>query len=159
MSRKVLRKMKSSLLRTYGSSHPYFHRWMRFAAGKIAKFIDPMLSEHISGLKRIAAARRSATDIVGLPPVVRLMTASVRRWISGRNCANTSGLPVGSPSAGLRAGGGMMAAPALAASRDSAAIWAGVIGSASDMVGVCIAPVIAHEMITFWVLMGRASSI
>src|SRR5580698_9294246 len=42
----------------------------------------------------------------------------------------------------------MMAAPASAASIDCAEICCGVIGSASDMVGVCMAPVIAHEMMT-----------
>ncbi|MDB5712123.1 MAG: hypothetical protein JWL96_4193, partial [Sphingomonas bacterium] len=41
------------------------------------------------------------------------------------------------------------AAPASAAAIDCSAICSGVIGSASDIVGVCIAPVIAHEIMTF----------
>jgi hypothetical protein len=32
-----------------------------------------------------------------------------------------------------------------------------VMGNASDIVGVCMAPVMAHEMITFWMLTGRGS--
>jgi len=41
-----------------------------------------------------------------------------------------------------------MAAPASAASIDCWAISVGVIGKASDMVGVWIPPVTAHEMMT-----------
>jgi len=43
------------------------------------KFIEPMLSEHISGENVRAAASRSSGDMSGLPPVVRLITASWRR--------------------------------------------------------------------------------
>src|ERR1700722_3834187 len=87
----------------------------------------------------------------GLPPVVRLITASVEVCISGRNCANTSGSPVGEPSAGLRAGRCRMGGPAAAGAIAGAAISTGVNGSAADNVGVWIAPVTAHVMITLLV--------
>jgi hypothetical protein len=41
------------------------------------KFIDPMLSEHISGFATKGAASRCSTLIVSPPPVVTLITASV----------------------------------------------------------------------------------
>ena len=59
---------------------------MPAAIGKIPKFMLPMFSEHSSGSKRRAAARRSSSDMPWPPPVVMLMTASVLRKISGRNC-------------------------------------------------------------------------
>ena len=55
----------------------------------------------------------------------------------------------GRPSLGSRACRCRMAAPALAASMAWVAIWSGVIGSASDMVGVWIEPVIAQLMTIF----------
>ena len=82
------------------------------------------------------------------PPVVMLTTASVACLMRGRNCMNTAGSPVGRPSWGLRACRCRIAAPALAASIDWVAIWSGVIGSASDMVGVWIEPVTAQVMTT-----------
>src|SRR5579872_4312611 len=45
-----------------------------------------------------------------------------------------------------------MAAPALAASIAWVAIWSGVIGSASDMVGVWIEPVIAQLMTSLFAM-------
>jgi len=47
------------------------------AARWIEKFIDPMFSEHISGLACSGYARRSSIVIRVLPPVVMLITASV----------------------------------------------------------------------------------
>src|SRR5215470_3995893 len=107
-----------------------------------------MLSEHISGEKLITPASRSSTAMVGEPPVVMFTTASVACLMRGRNCMNTAGSPVGRPSWGLRACRWRMAAPASAASIACSAIWSGVIGSASDMVGVWIAPVTAQLMMT-----------
>ncbi len=63
----------------------------------------PMFSEHISGANCVAAANLSLTGIDGLPPVVMLSTASLRRAMPGRKRANTSGTPVGRPVSGLRA--------------------------------------------------------
>src|SRR3954454_16817194 len=107
-----------------------------------------MLSEHISGEKVSAAASRSSNVIVTLPPVVMLMTASQLCLMRGRNCRNTFGSGEGRPSLGSRACRCRMVAPALAASIDWVAIWSGVIGSASDMVGVWIEPVMAQVMTT-----------
>src|ERR1700689_2495433 len=84
----------------------------------------------------------------GLPPVVRLMTASVAAWICGRNCAKTFGSPVGEPSCGLRACRCRIAAPAFAASIACRAMSAGVYGRAAESVGVWIAPVTAQVMMT-----------
>src|SRR5262245_36262483 len=86
--------------------------------------------------------------MVTLPPVVMLMTASQLCLMRGRNCWNTFGSGDGRPSFGSRACRCRMVAPALAASIDWVAIWSGVIGSASDMVGVWIEPVMAQVMTT-----------
>ena len=91
---------------------------------------------------------RSSTVIVTLPPVVMLMIASQPALMRGRNCMNTAGSGDGRPSFGSRACRCRMAAPALAASIACVAIWSGVNGSASDMVGVWIEPVIAQVMMT-----------
>src|SRR5262245_23583488 len=107
-----------------------------------------MLSEHISGESCMTPASRSSTGIVGEPPVVMFTTASVACLMRGRNCMNTAGSPVGRPSCGLRACRWRIAAPASAAPIACEAIWSGVIGSASDMVGVWIAPVMAQLMMT-----------
>src|SRR5450432_2326284 len=107
-----------------------------------------MLSEHISGENAVAAAIRSSTVMVTLPPVVMLITPSQACLMRGRNCRNTSGSGEGRPSVGLRACRCRTAAPALAASIACVAISSGVIGKASDMVGVWIEPVIAQVMIT-----------
>src|SRR5262245_34962670 len=91
---------------------------------------------------------RSSTAMVGVPPVVMLMTASVDCLMRGRNCMNTAGSPVGRPSCGLRACRCRIAAPASAAPMACSAIWSGVTGKASDMVGVWIEPVTAQVMMT-----------
>jgi hypothetical protein len=54
-----------------------------------------------------------------------------------------------------------MAAPASAAPMACSAIWSGVIGRASDMVGVWIAPVTAQVMMTLsdFAAMGVSRSI
>src|ERR1022692_3958887 len=83
-----------------------------------------------------------------LPPVVMLITASVAAWMRGTNWSKTSGSGEGRPSLGSRACRCRIAAPALAASIACVAISSGVTGSASDMVGVWIEPVIAQVMIT-----------
>src|SRR5215470_12698915 len=107
-----------------------------------------MLSEHISGEKVSAAAIRSSSVMITLPPVVMLMTASQLCLMRGKNWRNTSGSGDGRPSLGSRACRCRIVAPALAASIDWVAIWSGVIGSASDMVGVWIEPVMAQVMTT-----------
>src|SRR5215831_8451553 len=107
-----------------------------------------MLSEHISGENFMTPASRSSTVMVGEPPVVMLTTASVACLMRGRNCMNTAGSPVGRPSCGLRACRCRIAAPASAAPIACEAIWSGVIGKASDMVGVWMAPVMAQLMMT-----------
>ncbi len=108
----------------------------------------PMLSEHISGLAWRGAARRSSTVMFMPPPVVMLMTAPVACLMMGRKRMNTAGSGVGSPVSGLRACRWMMAAPASAASMLLRAICSGVTGSASDMLGVWMAPVMAQLMTT-----------
>src|SRR5438105_508159 len=60
-----------------------------------------MLSEHISGDTASAAAIRSSTVMMTLPPVVMLMIASQLCLMRGRNCMNTAGSGEGRPS-GLR---------------------------------------------------------
>src|SRR5215471_6402237 len=107
-----------------------------------------IFSEHISGDSCMTPARRSSTAMVGEPPVVMLTTASVACLMRGRNCMNTAGSPVGRPSCGLRACRCRIAAPASAAPIACEAIWSGVIGRASDMVGVWMAPVMAQLMMT-----------
>src|SRR5215203_7314817 len=91
---------------------------------------------------------RSSTLIVTLPPVVMLMIASQPALMRGRNCMNTAGSGEGRPSFGSRACRCRIAAPALAASIACVAIWSGVNGSAFDMVGVWIEPVIAQVITT-----------
>src|SRR6266568_6617758 len=107
-----------------------------------------MLSEHISGENVVAAAIRSSTVMITLPPVVMLITPSQLCLMRGRNCRNTAGSGDGRPSLGSRACRCRTAAPALAASIACVAISSGVTGKASDMVGVWIEPVIAQVMIT-----------
>src|SRR5580698_10283065 len=87
--------------------------------------------------------------MVTAPPVVMFTTASVACLMRGRNCMNTDASDEGRPSFGSRACRCKMVAPALAASIACVAIWSGVIGSASDMVGVWIEPVIAQLMMIF----------
>src|SRR6202011_5864565 len=107
-----------------------------------------MLRDHIPGEKVVAAATRSSTVMVTLPPVVMLITPSQACLMRGRNCRNTAGSGEGRPSLGSRACKCRIAAPALAASMAWVAISSGVTGKASDMVGVWIEPVIAQVMIT-----------
>src|SRR5262249_43301834 len=84
--------------------------------------------------------------MVGDPPVVMLITASVDCLMRGRNCMNIAGSPVGRPSLGSRACRCRIAAPASAAPMACSAIWSGVTGKASDMVGGWIALVTARVM-------------
>ena len=67
------------------------------------KFIEPMLMVHISGFASSAAARRSWTVMFWPPPVVMLMTASVRRLDAGQELAEH--LRVGRRPAGPRVAG------------------------------------------------------
>ena len=60
-----------------------------------------MLSDATSGLNSAAGRSRSSTVIDGAPPVVRLMTASRRCLMRGRNGANASGLWSGLPVFGI----------------------------------------------------------
>src|ERR1700680_2776125 len=108
-----------------------------------------MFIEHISGDNVLAAEMRCSTVMVTAPPVVMFTTASVACLMRGRNCMKTDASGDGRPSLGSRACRCRMAAPALAASIAWVAIWSGVIGSASDMVGVWIEPVIAQLMMIF----------
>src|SRR5579864_996906 len=93
--------------------------------------------------------------MVTAPPVVIFTTASVACLMRGRNCMKTDASEDGRPCLGSRACRCRIAAPALAASIACVAIWSGVIGNASDMVGVWIEPVIAQLMMIF--AMGRFS--
>src|SRR5580658_4599833 len=113
-----------------------------------------MFIEHISGDSVLAAEMRCSTVMVTAPPVVMFTTASVACLIRGRNCMNTDASDDGRPSLGSRACRCRIAAPALAASIAWVAIWSGVIGSASDMVGVWIEPVIAQLMMTLFAMVG-----
>src|ERR1700675_1044965 len=108
-----------------------------------------MFIEHISGDSVFAAEMRCSTVMVTAPPVVMFTTASVACLMRGRNCMKTDASGDGRPSLGSRACRCRMAAPAAAASMAWVAIWSGVIGSASDMVGVWIEPVIAQLMTIF----------
>src|SRR5580700_7642887 len=108
-----------------------------------------MFIEHISGASVLAAEMRCSTVMVTAPPVVMFTTASVACLMRGRNCMKTDASDDGRPSFGSRACRCRMAAPAAAASMAWVAIWSGVIGSASDMVGVWIEPVIAQLMTIF----------
>src|SRR5215510_4950812 len=107
-----------------------------------------MLSEHISGDNVVAAEMRCSTVMVTAPPVVMFTIASQLCLMRGRNCMKMFGSGLGRPSLGSRACRCRMAAPAWAASIACSAIWSGVIGNASDMVGVWIEPVTAQVMIT-----------
>src|SRR5580700_8695067 len=107
-----------------------------------------MLHEHISGLVRNGAARRSSKVMPWPPPVVMLTTALVACLIRGRNCMKTSGSGVGRPSFGSRACRCRIAAPASAAAIASRAISSGVSGKWGLIVGVWIDPVTAQVMTT-----------
>src|SRR5258708_23901132 len=75
------------------------------------------------------------------------MTSQASR-IAGRNCRNSAGSWVGRPSRGSRACRWTIVAPAFAAPMALSAICAGVIGRCGDIVGVWMAPVMAHETMT-----------
>src|SRR6516164_8166074 len=79
-------------------------------------------------------------------------TASVACLMRGRNCMNAFGSGDGRPSFGSRACRCRIAAPACAASMAWVAIWSGVIGNGSDMVGVWIEPVIAQLMMILFAI-------
>lgn len=105
-------------------------------------------SENILGLNRVAAASQSLTVMAALPSAVTLITASVCWRMTGKNRAQTSGSPVGAPVSGIRAWRWRIAGLASAAATGGTAISCGVIGSASDMVGVWAEPATAQLMIT-----------
>src|SRR5208283_1081206 len=94
--------------------------------------------------------------MVTAPPVVMFTTAWVACLMRGRKCMKTDASDDGRPSFGSRACRCRIAAPALAASIACVAIWSGVIGRASDMVGVWIEPVIAQLMM---ILLAMAASL
>src|SRR5205814_7286438 len=116
---------------------------------KRPKFIEPMLSEATSGLKCAQGFKRSSISIVGAPPVVMLITTLHAALIFFRNGSNASGRWSGRPSFGSRACRCTIAAPALCAPIAASAISSAVMGRCGDMVGVWIAPVTAHVMMTF----------
>src|SRR6187455_900891 len=107
-----------------------------------------MLSEATSGLKCAVGFKRSSTVIVGAPPVVMLITTSHAALIFFRNGSNAAGLWSGRPSFGSRACRWTIAAPASCAPIAASAISSAVIGRFGDIVGVWMAPVTAHVMMT-----------
>ena len=92
------------------------------------KFIEPMFSEATSGLKVCTGTRRSATSMVGAPPVVMLITTSQAALICGKKALNSSGSWDGEPSSSLRACRCTMAAPACAAPMAASAISCALTG-------------------------------
>src|SRR6185295_10439144 len=107
-----------------------------------------MLRLATSGLNLWAGLTRSATAIVGAPPLVRLMTTFDCCLMRGRKRPNASGDWSGLPVFGSRACRCTIAAPASAAPIAASAIWSGVTGRYGDIDGVWIAPVMAHVMMT-----------
>ncbi len=107
-----------------------------------------MFSDATSGFSCSAGCRRSSSVIVDAPPVVKLMTTSERRAISGANSRKYFGSCVGRPSTGSRACRWTIAAPASAAATAASAISFGVTGRCGDIDGVWIEPVTAHVMMT-----------
>src|SRR5471032_243325 len=65
MSRKVLRKIRSSLSSRYGRSQSCLNSVKRLSISYRPKFIEPMFSEASSGLNCITGCRRSSTPMVG----------------------------------------------------------------------------------------------
>ena len=116
---KVLGKMKSFVISRKAGSQSCCQSENLSSRGKIPKFMEPMLSEAISGLARIAAARRSSMVMPRPPPVDTLITASLDCLMIGRNCMKVSGLGSGLPVSGSRACRWMIDAPASAAAIDS----------------------------------------
>src|SRR5262245_8687628 len=107
-----------------------------------------MLSEATSGLKCAVGFKRSSTVIVGAPPVVMLITTLHAALIFLRKGSNAAGLWSGLPFLGSRACRWTIAAPASWAPMAASAISSAVIGRCGDIVGVWIAPVTAHVMMT-----------
>ncbi len=62
-----------------------------------------MFSEHSSGRAALAPSSRASSDIIALPPVEILITASVAFLIRGRNSMKCFAEGLGLPSAELRA--------------------------------------------------------
>src|SRR6478672_13037017 len=100
-----------------------------------------MLSEQSSGRAAFAPSRRASSDIVALPPVEMLMTASVAALICGRNSMKCLAAGLGLPSFESRACRCRMEAPACAASMAAVAICSDVTGECADIDGECIEPV------------------
>ncbi len=69
----------------HGASQSCLNSLKRSSSGYRPKFIDPMFSEATSGLSSIAGLSRSSTLTTGEPPVVILMTPSVRALILPTN--------------------------------------------------------------------------
>ena len=147
MSRKVLRKMKSSVPRRYGFSQSNFHVLVAVGQRMDGEVHRAHVERAHLGLGD-AAARRGAPRRVMFrpPPVVMLITASVACLIRGRNCMNTSGSGVGAAVCGSRACRCRIDAPGLGrrdrlvgdlVRRDRAArpTWSGVWMRAGDGAG------------------------
>src|ERR671931_118155 len=77
-----------------------------------------MLSEATSGFSLSVGCSRSSIDMVGAPPVVKLITTSLSDLILRAKCRKSSGSCVGRPSFGSRACRCTIAAPERAASID-----------------------------------------
>src|ERR1700676_5114226 len=110
--------------------------------------MEPILRLATSGFHLAAGARRSATDMNGEPPVVRLTTTLDRCLMSRKNGAKASGVWSGLPSVGLRACRWTMAAPASAAPTAASAISWAVMGRYGDIDGVSIEPVTEQVIMT-----------
>ena len=134
---------------TYGRSQSYFQFSIRAPAALKSKISGPMLSEHSSGCAACAPSRRASSDIVALPPVEMLMTASVASLIRGRNAMKCSADGTGAAIDGIarmqmqdrRAGLGGFDAGLCDLS--------GVTGRYGDIDGVWIEPVGAQVIMTF----------
>src|SRR3954471_9551410 len=107
-----------------------------------------MLSEATSGFSLRVGCSRSSIDMVGAPPVVKLITTSLAPLIRVANLRKSSGSCVGRPSFESRACRCTIAAPACAAAIAASAISSGVMGKYGDMLGVWIEPVTAQVMMT-----------
>ena len=94
--------------------------------------------------------------MVGAPPVVMLITTSLRWRMTLRKGAKASADWSGRPVRGSRAWRWTIAAPASAAPMAASAISCAVIGRCGDIEGVWIAPVTAQVMMTL-PLMGSPS--
>src|SRR5436190_22246832 len=120
--------------------------------GKRPKFMVPMLSDAISGLKVAAGATRCSTVMPMPPPLVMLLTQLERCLMTLRNGGKASRDWSGRPSLGSRACRCTTAAPASAAPIAASAISLAVMGRCGDIDRVWIEPVTAQVMMTFWLL-------